>query len=68
MPLEVSVPEDSDLVISRLHRVNSVLVKEMDATLNQYLAAGLAPHSTSPYSSPLVVTPKTSGVVRITVK
>ena len=39
----------------------------MDATLNQYLAAGLIQHSTSPYSSPLVVIPKKSGGVRITV-
>ena len=40
----------------------------MDATLNQYLAAGLIQHSTSPhFSSPLVVIPKTSGGVRITV-
>ena len=39
----------------------------MDATLHQYLAAGLIQHSTSPYSSPLVVIRKKSGGVRITV-
>ena len=39
----------------------------MDATLSQYLAAGLIQHSTSPYSSPLVVVSKTFGGVRITV-
>ena len=38
----------------------------MDAALNQYLAAGLIQHLTSPYSSPLVVIPKKSGDVRIT--
>ena len=35
--------------------------------MNQYLAAGLIQHSTSPYSRPLVVIPKKSGGVRITV-
>ena len=39
----------------------------MDATLNQYVAAGLIQHSTSPYSSPLVVISKKFGGVRITV-
>ena len=43
-----------------------ILVKEVDATLDQYLATGLIQHSTSPYSSPLVVIPKTPGRVRIT--
>ena len=43
------------------------MAKEVDATLNQYLAAGLIQHSTSPYSSPLVVMPKTPGGVLITV-
>ena len=42
--------------------------KEVDATLNQHLAAGLIQHSTSPHSSPLVVIPQKSGGVRITVK
>ena len=39
----------------------------MDATLNQYLAVGLVQHSPSPYSSLLVVIPKKSGGVKITV-
>ncbi|CAB1100851.1 unnamed protein product [Ectocarpus sp. CCAP 1310/34] len=39
----------------------------VDAILDQYLAAGLIQHSTSPCSSPLVVIPKKSGGVRITV-
>ena len=43
------------------------MAKEVDATLNQYLAAGLIQHSTSLYSSSLVVIPKKSGGVRITV-
>ena len=42
--------------------------KEVDATLNQHLAAGLIQHSTSTHSSPLVVIPQKSGGVRITVK
>ena len=40
--------------------------RKVDAALNQYLAAHLFQHSTSPHSSPLVVIPKKSGVVRIT--
>ena len=43
------------------------MAKEVDATLNQYLAAGLIQHSTYPYSSPRVVVPKKSGGVRITI-
>ena len=67
MTFEISVPEDSTPVTSRLHRINPMLAKEVDATRNQYLAAGLIQQSTSPYSSPLVVIPKKSGGVRITV-
>ena len=67
MPFNISVPEGSAPVTSRPHRINPILGKEVDATLNQYLAAGLIQHSTSPYSSPLVVVPKKSGGVRITV-
>ena len=64
---EISVPEGSAPVTSRPHRVNPILAIEVDATLNQYLAAGQIQHSTSPYSSPLVAIPKQSGGVRITV-
>lgn len=42
------------------------LAKKMDVNLNQYLAAGLIQHSTSPHSSPVMVFPKKSGGVRIT--
>ena len=66
-PFEISVPEGSAPVTSLPHRINPFLAKEVDATLNQYLTAGLIQHSTSPYSSPLVVIPKKSGGVRITV-
>ena len=65
MPFEISAPEGSSTVISRPHRLNPILAEEMGATLNQYLSAGLIQHSTSPYSSPLVVIPETSGGVRI---
>ena len=47
--------------------INPILAKEVDATLNRYLAPGLIQHSTSRYPSPLVVIPKKSGGVRITV-
>ena len=67
MPFEISVPEGSGPVTSRTHRINSILTKEVDATLNQYLVAGLIQHSILPYPSPLVVIPKKSGGARITV-
>ena len=54
-------------VTSRPHQINPILAKEVDITLNQYLAAGLIQHSTSPHSSPPVVIPTKSGSVRITV-
>ena len=59
MHFEIWIPEGSKPVTSRPHRINPILAKEVDATLNQYLAAGLIQQSTSPYSSPLVVVPKT---------
>ena len=67
MPFESSVPEGSALITSRPHRINPILARRVDAPLNQYLAAGLIQRSTSPYSSPLVVIPRKSSVVRITV-
>ena len=67
MPFEILAPDGSAPVIARLHRINPILSKEVDATLNQCLAACLIWHSTSPYSSPLEVIPKKSGGVRITV-
>ena len=39
----------------------------MDAVLDKFLAASLIQHSTSPWASPVVVTPKKSGDIRITV-
>ena len=67
VPFEISVPEGSAPVTSRPHRINPILPKDVNVTLNQYLAAGLIQYSTSPYSSSLVVIPKKSGDVRITV-
>ena len=34
--LGISVPEGSALITSRPHRINPILAKEMDATLNQF--------------------------------
>ena len=67
LPFEISVPEGSATVTSRPHRLNPILAKEVDATLNQSLGAGLFQHSTSPYSRPLGVIPNRSGCVIITV-
>ena len=67
MPFEISVPEGSTPVTSWLHQINPILAKEVDATLNQYLATCLIQHSASRYSSPLVVIRKKSRGVRIMV-
>ena len=67
MPFEISVPEGRAPVTSRPHRISLILAKKVDATRNQYLAVGLIQHSTSPYSSPLVVIPKKARGVRNTV-
>ena len=67
MPFVLSVAEGSTPVTSRPHRINPILAKEVEATLDQCLAAGLIQHSTSPYSSPLVGISKKSGGVQITV-
>ena len=67
VPSEISVPEDNAPVTSRRYCINPILAREVHVTLNQYLTAGLIQHSTSPYSSPLVVILRTSGSVRITV-
>ena len=67
MPFEMSVPEGNAPVTSRPHRITSLLAKEVKATLNQHLAAGLMQHSTLRYSSPMVVIPKNSMGVKITV-
>ena len=67
MPFESSIREGGAPVTYRPHRINPILAKEVDATLNQYLATDLTQHPTSPYSSPLVVIPKKSGGVRITI-
>ena len=41
MFFEISVTIGSKPVTSRPHRINLILVKEVDATLDQYLAVGL---------------------------
>ena len=67
MPFVISVLERSPPITTRPHRISPIPVKEAEATLNTYLAAGLIQHSTFPYSSPLVVILKKSGGVRISV-
>ena len=67
MPFVISVQEGRAPVTSRPHRIKPILAKEVEATLGQYVAAGLIQHPTFPNSSPLVVIPKKSGGERITV-
>ena len=59
----ISTPGGSAPAIPRAHRISPCFAKEVDATLNQYVAMGLAQHSTSPYSSPLASIPKKNGTV-----
>ena len=59
MHFVISVPEGIAPVTSRPHSINPIMAKD--------LAAGLIQHSTSPYSSPLMVLSKKCGGVRITV-
>ena len=67
MPFKITVPPNSEPVTSRPYSINPILTKKADAVLDQYLAAGLIQHSTSPYSSPMVAIPKKDGGVRITI-
>ena len=67
MPFTLSVPPGTKPVASRPYRINPLMQKKVDAVLDQYLAAGLIQHSTSPWASPLVIIPKNDGSVRITV-
>lgn len=52
-PFKFTVPPGSAPVTSRPYRVNPIVAKQVDAVLDQYLAAGLVQHSTSPYSKSL---------------
>lgn len=65
---EMSLPPDTMPVTLRPYRDNPIVAEEGDAILDQYWAAGLIQHSTSPNASLLVVLPKTMDGIRITVK
>lgn len=67
MPFSLSLPPGTKPIASKPYRINLILQKKVDAVLDQYLAAGLIQHSTSPWASPLVVIPKKDGSVRLTV-
>ena len=67
LPFEISVPPDSSPVTSRPYRVNPLVAKQVDTILDKYLAAGLLQHSTLPYASPVVIIPKKSGGIRLTI-
>ena len=66
-PFEIKVPPGTQSIQSRPYRLNPILLNQVDAILDSYLAAGLIQHSTSPWSSPLVCVSKKSGGIRITV-
>ena len=67
LPFEITVPPDCPPVKSRPYRVNPIVSKQMDTILDEYLAAGLIQHSTSPHASPVVIIPKKSGGIRLTI-
>ena len=62
MPFKITVPPHSKPVYSRPYGINPIFAKMADAVFDQYLAAGLAQHSTSPYSSPRVANPNRTAV------
>ena len=66
LPFNISVPPNSSPVMSRLYHINPPTAKQVDAVLDKFFASGLIQHSTSP-ACPVVVIPKTSGGIRITV-
>ena len=67
IPFPIFIPPDSAPVFSRPYWINPILAKKADAVLDQYLAAGLIQHSTSPYASPMVAISRKDGNVRIMV-
>ena len=67
LPFELSGPPDSTPVSSRRYRVNPRVAKQMDTIFDGYLAAGLMQHFTSPYASPVVIIPRKSGGIRLTI-
>lgn len=67
LPFKISVPADSASVRSKPYSVDPVVAKQVDITLDKYPAAGLLQHSTSPYCSPIVLVPKKSSGLRITI-
>ena len=52
---------------ARPYLVNPLVAKQMDTSLDEYLADGLLQHSTSPYASSAVIIPKKSGGILLTI-
>ena len=66
-PFEIKALHGTRPIQSRPYRLNPILLKQVDAILDSYLAAGLIQHSTSTWSSPLVCVPKNICGIRIIV-
>ena len=66
-PFKIELKPGTTPVSSRPYRTNPLISGQVDQILDSYLAAGLIQHSTSQWSSPLVVVPKRDGSIRITV-
>ena len=67
LPFKITVPPKRSSVTSQPYHINPPTTKQVNAVLDKFLAAGLIQHSTSPWASPVVVIPNTSGGIRITV-
>lgn len=67
MPFEISITEGRASVFSRLKRFNQKLGKSVEPALGRYLAAGLIQRSTYRHSRPLLIIPRLTGGIWITV-
>ena len=51
--------------MSHTYDIYTIVAENMDAILDEYLTAGLIQHSTSPYVSPVIISPKKCGGIRL---